>query len=385
MSTHLDPSAPHTYPKRIVLAVTGLSPQVVTETLYALAVSQSPPFVPTEVHLITTSDGAERARLTLLSRDPGWFHRLCREYRLTGIDFRSDNIHALRDHAGAVLTDIRTPADNDHAADFITERVRLLTRDDAAALHVSIAGGRKTMGFYLGYALSLYGRAQDRLSHVLVSAPFESHPDFFYPTRRSRVIYANDKTQTPLDTRNAVVTLAEIPFVRLREGVADELLQSTARFSDVVADAQKAVPPVALALDPATQSITAGGETIRFKPADFAFYWMFSERCRDGRPGIHWSEDDLPDELLDKYGRIVNRYSGDYERAEVAFTRGFTKDNFDPRKAHVNKAIKRVLGRRRAQPYLIVPVERIPDSRYRRNGLTLPAEAITIRPCKGTS
>ncbi len=382
MTRHQDASAPYTYPKRIVLAVTGLSPQVVTETLYALAVCQSPPFVPTEVHLITTSDGAERARLTLLSRDPGWFHRLCREYRLTGIDFRPDDIHVLRDDAGAALIDIRTPTDNEYAADFITERVRLLTQDPAAALHVSIAGGRKTMGFYLGYALSLYGRPQDRLSHALVSAPFESHSDFFYPTRKSRVIYASDKTQTPLDTRNATVTLAEIPFVRMRDGVADELLQSTARFSDVVADAQKALPPVALVLDPSSQSITAGGETINLKPAEFAFYWMLAERCRDGRPGLHWSEDDLRDELLAKYGRIVNTYSGDYERAEDAFKHGFTKDNFDPRKAHVNKALMQALGYRRAQPYLIAPIERISGSRYHRNGLTLPAEAIHIGACK---
>jgi CRISPR-associated protein (TIGR02584 family) len=28
-------------------------------------------------------------------------------------------------------------------------------------------GERKTMGFYVGYALSLFGRAQDRLSHVI--------------------------------------------------------------------------------------------------------------------------------------------------------------------------------------------------------------------------
>ena len=45
------------------------------------------------------------------------------------------------------------------------------------------------MGFYLGYALSLYSRAQDRLSHVLVNSPFESHSEFFYPTPESRVIH----------------------------------------------------------------------------------------------------------------------------------------------------------------------------------------------------
>jgi CRISPR-associated protein (TIGR02584 family) len=68
------------------------------------------------------------------------------------------------------LEDIVTEADNVAVADFITEKVRAVTADPEASLHVSIAGGRKTMGFYLGYALSLFGRPQDRLSHVLVSA-----------------------------------------------------------------------------------------------------------------------------------------------------------------------------------------------------------------------
>ena len=103
--------------------------------------------------------------------------------------------------------------------------MRELTQDDGSALHVSIAGGRKTMGFYLGYALSLYGRAQDRLSHVLVSAPYESHPQFFYPTIRSQVIYTPPPHNRPYDTRAAEVTLAAIPFVRLRDELPDDLLE----------------------------------------------------------------------------------------------------------------------------------------------------------------
>ena len=51
---------PAAYPRRILLAVTGLSPQIVTETLHALAVGGEQPFVPTEIHLITTAEGAER-------------------------------------------------------------------------------------------------------------------------------------------------------------------------------------------------------------------------------------------------------------------------------------------------------------------------------------
>lgn len=68
---------PHQFPRRLLVAVTGLSPQIVTETLYALAVAPSASaFLPTEIHLITTRSGAEKARLALLSDEPGWFHRL---------------------------------------------------------------------------------------------------------------------------------------------------------------------------------------------------------------------------------------------------------------------------------------------------------------------
>lgn len=172
------PSAPETHARRILLAVCGLSPQVVTETLYALAVKRQPAFVPTEIHLLTTREGGERARLSLLSRAPGWLGRFRRDYRLPSLGLSAANIHVLAGERGR-LADIRTPADNERLADALTDLVRRLTSDPAAALHVSIAGGRKTMGFYAGYALSLFGRPQDRLSHVLVSAEFECNPDFF--------------------------------------------------------------------------------------------------------------------------------------------------------------------------------------------------------------
>lgn len=38
------------------------------------------------------------------------------------------------------------------------------------------------MGFYAGYALSLYGRKQDRMSHVLVEDKYEQAVNFFYPS-----------------------------------------------------------------------------------------------------------------------------------------------------------------------------------------------------------
>ncbi|MGH6893265.1 MAG: CRISPR-associated ring nuclease Csm6 [Dongiaceae bacterium] len=256
-----DPADPSTFPRRILLAVTGLSPQVVTETIYALAVQtrgQTEPLVPTEIHLITTDTGRDQAVNNLLSDKPGWFHRLCADYRLPAIDFDRDFIHVMTGAEGHPLDDIRTPADNERAADFITEKVRELTHDDNAAVHVSLAGGRKTMGFYLGYALSLFARPQDRLSHVLVSAPFESHPDFYYPTPYQCILQTRDKPPIALDARDAVVSLAEIPIVSLRNGLPKGLLAGTATFNTTVNAARASLAAPDLTIDVRTQRVGSG-------------------------------------------------------------------------------------------------------------------------------
>ena len=64
---------PQDYATRILVAVTGLSPQIVTETLYALAVApvpSEPRFVPTRIRLITTEEGAKES---LLNSNNRWF------------------------------------------------------------------------------------------------------------------------------------------------------------------------------------------------------------------------------------------------------------------------------------------------------------------------
>ena len=97
---------PRQYQKRILLAVSGLSPQILTETLYALAVdNEQAPFIPTEIHLITTREGAKRAKLQLLHLDTGKFHQLCEDYRLENIQFSENDVHVIRDEQGKELDD----------------------------------------------------------------------------------------------------------------------------------------------------------------------------------------------------------------------------------------------------------------------------------------
>lgn len=280
-STMLTPSE---YRKRILLVASGMTPQVVTETIYALAVRSRSPFVPTEVHLLCTSEGAMRARLLLLSEHPGWFYRLCKDYELSGIDFSEKNIHALTDCKGIFIDDIRDEEDNRNAADSIAERIRLLTADPECALHVSLAGGRKTMSFFAGYALSLFGRPQDRLSHVLVDAEFEFSPEFFYPLPQPHTIEGKDRRL--LDASKATVTLAEIPFVRMRDRLPKELLSGKAPYSVVVQAADRVIGPPELVIDQAGKRIQAAGKTFRMTPESIAMLSVFARRALNGKDAL---------------------------------------------------------------------------------------------------
>ncbi|PJC17424.1 MAG: TIGR02584 family CRISPR-associated protein [Comamonadaceae bacterium CG_4_9_14_0_8_um_filter_57_21] len=367
------PIEPANFSRRILLAVSGLTPQIVTETLYALAADEFAPFVPTEVHLITSAEGARRAELSLLSDDLGWFHRLCADYHLPGVRFDRSCIHTMRDAHGQPMNDIRTPADNRAAADFITAQVRSITADSGCALHASIAGGRKTMGFYLGYALSLFGRPQDRLSHVLVSEPFESSYDFFYPTPYSRVLQTRDGQLA--DTAMAQVTLAEIPFVSLRHGLPTNLLAGVASFNDTVAAARAALAPAELMLDLKRQRILAGGRNIALPPAELALLAVFARETLAGNEPLGAPTKGVPDPLwAQRYLREYRRITGnlaDIEGTERALKDGMDGDYFSTRKSKLERRLKAALGP-------AFDAYRIHDGgvRPRRYGLNLKPDAV---------
>ena len=359
-------------PKRILLAVTGLSPQIVTETLYALCVAQDPAWVPDEIHLITSQEGAERARLSLLDPIAGQFHAFCRDYpQALGIAFTPAHIHTIADRNGNPLSDIRTPEDNAQAADTIHALVSEFTAEPAGELHVSIAGGRKTMGFYLGYCLSLAARPQDKLSHVLVSDPFESLPDFYYPPAVPCLLHTRDGR--PIHTADARVMLAEIPFVRLRPLLPAAALATRQSFSEAVAATQAHLEKPQLRINLAGRQIHCGRHAVNLPPQLFAWYVWLARRNRDGLPPVRHTDAD-PGEFLAAYAQVVGIDAVDYEKAAEMLKKenGFSKEFFEQKRAKINRILKNSLGLA-ATPYLIASLGQRPLTRY---GLLLQANEI---------
>lgn len=351
-----NPLQPHQFAKRVLLTICGLTPQIVTETIFALATQQTPAFVPTEVKLVTTLDGAKRAIDTLLHNDR-WFFRLCEEYSLPKIEFSEESIVILKNSQGVELRDIRTVDDNEVAANQIVEQVRNLTNDPESALHVSMAGGRKTMGYFTGYALSLFGRPQDRLSHILVTPPFESHPEFFYPAPHSRIITSSVPASNPLDTHEAEITLASIHYVRLRDKLPRPVLDSGSNFLETVSAAQSAIGPPELIIHLRGKIISAGNKVIKLPPAQIAFLAWFAERCQKSHEWVTCPIEDFPEQdyakqYLKLYGDVIGPM-GSSDRTSIRLKEGMTRDFFSQTKSKLSRKLANELGRTHVDPYLV--------------------------------
>ncbi|MGC8811254.1 MAG: CRISPR-associated ring nuclease Csm6, partial [bacterium] len=199
--------------REILIFVAGTTPQIITETLYGLMMVKKPPVIPDEIYVLTTQAGRRKITEELIQK--GRLVAFQKEFGLPRITLPEESIIVMRDLKGRPLEDIREAEENEAVGDLIADFIRKEAGDPASRLHCSIAGGRKTMSFYLGSALQLFGRPWDKLYHVLVSSDFESHPDFFYKPKKNKVLEVKDrqgKVIKKLHTKDAQISLAEIPF-----------------------------------------------------------------------------------------------------------------------------------------------------------------------------
>lgn len=332
--------------KKILLLVTGMSPQIVTETVYGLAVrpAHGQPWIPDEVHVVSTTGGLTQIRASLFK--DGHFAQLLHDYALPAIRFDESCLHSICTAQGQMLADLKTPDDNELAANTICEQVRQFTADPDTELHVSIAGGRKTMGFYAGYALSLYGRAQDRMSHVLVSSEFESSREFFYPAPAPQTTFVGQYGKTErLDAYDAQIWLAEIPFVRLRHHLPDKTLLHKASFSEVVQRIALATGDIRLQLDSPNLTVIVNGLSCRLSPREFAFYLWFARRKLANADNIMAPVIDNPDpELAADFLAVYRQCRGELHSIEDTLANGMEKQFFEQTKSRLKADLTKHFG-----------------------------------------
>lgn len=262
--------------RNILVSLVGLTPQVVTETLYSLMVQRH--ILVGEIFLITTVEGKEiilgshpKIKLPSLKSE---LERMIELYKLQPIEFDPDKNIIVAKEESVELSDIRTDRDNVLFPNLIAEFIRGKTADQSSVLHCSIAGGRKTMSVAMGFALSLFGRKDDRLYHVLASGEFEASRKFFPET----------------EVEKAQVSLTDVPYVRLREKLPLLNTHPKASFFDLVNFAQEEIAGLhgipSVFMDKTSCVIRIGEKEIHLRPFVFAVYLYYATREKFEPGGI---------------------------------------------------------------------------------------------------
>jgi CRISPR-associated protein (TIGR02584 family) len=282
--------------KKVLIAVTGMSPAILTETVWALA-QQEIPWIPDQVIAITTRAGEASIKTQLL--DGGGWSRLRSALAKKGLPVTesmafgaSDSIRVIGD-GSRDYEDIATPEESGIAADFLLGVLRQYTEQPDTEIMASIAGRRKTMSALMMSCISLLGRTQDRVCHVLIEDAFiAKYPEFLFPK--------NQKEQ-----KAAKVHLCEIPFVRVRgwyekeyAGVPPSYMALVNRFTQI-APSPTNYPQVCIDVTAGVCQI--GATSVRLSPSEFALLLTLARRSRANRLPHSWY--DLEQDLKELVAR----------------------------------------------------------------------------------
>ncbi len=342
--------------KRILLAVSGLSPQVITETIYALHCQER---LPDEIHILTTREGKTAINAYLLAPLDGQFHRFLSEYRIPpeSIAFSGRHIHVAADTIGTEYDDIAGEEENEQFLSLCMDHAFRLTGEPDCEVYFSVAGGRKTMGACLTIAAQCYARPQDRIYHVLVTPEFESSREFYYPPPVSRPITLKDRaTGTPYtkETRHAEITLVPLPFFSIRDRLSASHLKQTESPSSLMLSLVREKQGE-LIVNLKKRKIVWKGKELDMMPARMAIYAMFAFHKKGAdcdRPNCGGCDAcSLPlTAILDRNCNIAEIYQKhlapyrDHDGMSNSGIQGLTAENFNSYRNKLNRDIEKAFG-----------------------------------------
>ena len=274
--------------KVVLVAGMGTSPAVLTETVWALA-HQEPVVVPDEIVVLVTKSGRERLCDELLSGIPSVWEQMCDSLRAEKIDidgklvFGDTSIRVIPDARGNGIADLRSGDDNLRAADFMLREIRQYTESPDTVVLASIAGGRKTMSALLFSCMTLLGREDDKVFHVLLPPEFEGgvEPPMYYPVKG--ITYTNRMTGKKYTSDKYKSELFEVPYVRMRGWYQEKFKTLPPSYRTLVEKVQSTAPKAVvypkIEIDAELGAVKLDGCLVSLSKTNFAALYLIAKGC----------------------------------------------------------------------------------------------------------
>ncbi len=278
--------------RTILVAGMGTSPAVLTETVWALA-HQEQPVVPDEIVVITTKSGKDALRTAVMSGAPSVWERLKAALRKEKIAidgklvFGDTSIRVMPDEKGNEIVDLRTGADNLRAADFMLGELRKYTEDTETTILCSIAGGRKTMSALLFSCMSLLGREQDKVYHVLIPPAYECGmvPPFYFSQKgvTHQLISRGKLIGKKIPAAKIAIELFDVPFVRMRGWYQEKFKTIPPSYRTLISRMQTVAPVAAayseIEIDAWNKGVLINGVSASLSNSCFAMLLLLASGC----------------------------------------------------------------------------------------------------------
>jgi CRISPR-associated protein Csx14 len=367
-----------------LLAVCGLSPQVITETVYALAGQQR---LPSKIRILTTRSGRQACVSRLFDGGCGAWYRMLDDLDIPvdSIDFSPDSLQVVKTKDGSAIDDISGEAENEAFVNACLQLAWKYSRNQNGSVFYSIAGGRKTMGAALAFAAQSYGRQQDRIFHVLISPEFESNRDFYYPPKVPQEIELRDAKGEPVrkSTRYARVELIALPFVSFRDRLGGDILEQPRDPATLISSLVRE-EPARLEIDLIQHKLRWKKRECDLRPSLLALYVLFAEirkeatcasdcsACDECRPTVSTILT-----LQPRLSRIYSSIDPRKDPTEMSTSGIFnlTPDNFQSYLSKIKKQLEQSFGLQEAPQLQIHSYGRRPTKGY---GLELKKEQIVL-------
>lgn len=368
--------------KTVLLALCGLTPQVVTETLFAL--HQQGRTVDA-IRILTTRAGKDACLANLLRAGEGQYYRYLEDYgrAADSIDFAPRHLRVVRGEDGTELDDLGSEDDSERFLRLCMETVFELTADPRTQVLFSIAGGRKTMGASLSLAAQCYGRPQDRIYHVLVApGEFESCRDFYYPPKEPSTVAVLTRDRRPchMSTSQAEITLVPMPFFPLRQHLTPAMLRQPESPVALMLSLVREDRPC-LIIDLPQKKLVWKGVECDVPPSLLAYYALLALHKQEvdcGRPRCTDCDTcflnigqilQKQDEMTRLYQRLTGR-----EPVKSGAT-GLDEEYVKQYRSKLNRLIRTVYGEYEARRLLIGATADRPGVRY---GIGMERESIRV-------
>ena len=283
---------------QVLIVVLGTSPAILTETVWALAVNEG--IVPDEIEIWTTKTGKDVFEKAVLTKDAKtgktvWDSLLDdlttkRNINITGkLALEDDSWKIFANTKKQHLEDLLTTEDNLATADKMLKELR--GHDDPSKqILLSIAGGRKTMGALALQCMSLVGREEDKVYHVLVNPPFDTGltPPFFFPEKKGKKWQSREtRDKTTVTDKEAQINLFSVPYIRVRPLYEEKLKEKVVSFSKLCERVQEKInkKPV-LKINKKTGEVWLDGVEIAVNDFQFKTIQFCAEYKNENEEGI---------------------------------------------------------------------------------------------------